>query len=52
MGDATIRPPSLTASDWVRRALLAERMGQAHDARQAYRVAVKLGLSLTAYLHY
>lgn len=42
-------PPVLTASDWARRGFLAERLGHTHNARTAYRVAVTLAFSVTAY---
>jgi hypothetical protein len=43
------KPPALTSADWARRGFLAERLGHTHDARTAYRVAVTLGFSLSAY---
>ena len=44
------KPPALASADWARRGALAERLGHAHDARTAYRVAVTLGFSLASYL--
>jgi len=43
------QPPPLTSGDWARRGFLAERLGHTHDARTAFRVAVTLGFSLSAY---
>lgn len=42
-------PPQLAAVDWARRGFLAERLGHTHVARSAYRVAIALGFSLSAY---
>ena len=43
------KPPILTAADWARRGFLAERLGHTNNARTAYRVAVTLAFSLSAY---
>lgn len=49
-GDASgPKPPPLTVIDWARRGFLAERLGHARDAGAAYRAAVTLGFSLSAY---
>lgn len=45
-----LSPPTLTATDWMRRGALAERLGHVSDARAAYRASVKLHFNLTSYL--
>jgi hypothetical protein len=42
--------PNIIGTDWLRRGALAERLRHVTDARAAYRAAVKLGFSLSAYL--
>lgn len=45
-----LNPPTLTATDWMRRGALAERLGHVSDARAAYRASVKLHFNLMSYL--
>eukprot|EP00775_Hariotina_reticulata_P003294 gene3294-3570_t len=45
----SLSPPVLTASDWMRRGALAERLGHVSDARAAYCAAVHLHFNLTCY---